>query len=193
MTKGTRVYVRRQFGGRARGRAVSLALALGVWMLDATLAASVVVPMSLAELTREATTIVDGIVAEVRATEGPAGTERLVLVRVSSTWKGQPDETLYVHLPGGRLGRTETVVSGAPLVEPGDRVVWFLDPHPRGGYVVLGLHQGALRAQPGTSGELLVMAPPAGAGSRGDRRRLPRRLDDLAADVRVLLAGEAAR
>jgi len=150
-------------------------------------AASVVVPLSLPQLTRSATTIVDGVVTEVRVVEGPSGAERLALVRVTETWKGTPVETLYVHLPGGRLGRTETIVVGAPVVHAGDRMVWFLDTHPRGGHVVLGLHQGVLRTQAGRDGNVLVLTPPSDAGARGDLRRLPRRLSDVAADVRALL------
>lgn len=159
--------------------------------LSASLAASVVVPLTLSQLTREAATIVDGVVAEVRTLAGPSGAERLVLIRVNASWKGASDDTLYVRLPGGRLGRTETLVTGAPAVAAGDRAVWFLDTHPRGGYVVLGLHQGVLRTQPGLDGETLVLTPPREAGSRGDLRRLPRRLTDLAADVRALLNVEA--
>lgn len=161
--------------------------------LSASLAASVVVPLTLTQLTREAATIVDGVVADVRTLAGPSGTERLVLIRVAATWKGAPDDTLYVRLPGGRLGRIETIVAGAPTVAAGDRAVWFLAPHPRGGYVVLGLHQGVLRTQPGLDGEPLVLAPPRESGSRGDLRRVPRRLADVADDVRALLDVEGAQ
>lgn len=150
--------------------------------------ASVVVPMSLADLTDAAPLIVDATVAEVRHVAGPDGTERLVLVRVTSTWRGEAVDTVYVRLPGGRIGRVETRVPGVPSVEQGDRLVWFLTPHPRGGYAVLGLHQGALRTASSASGDLLVLAPARGQ-ARSDRARVPRRLDELAAEVRRLLAG----
>ena len=182
---------RRRRAGRLLGRAL-LALITTIW-LAAPIAASVVVPLTLEQLTREAMTIVDGVVAEVRAVAGPAGAERLVLVRVASTWKGAAQETLYVRLPGGRLGRTETVVAGAPVVDAGERAVWFLAAHPRGGHVVLGLHQGVFRTQARTDGAMVVFAPPREAGSRGDLRRLPRRLEDVAADVRALLTDEDAQ
>lgn len=172
------------------GRQALFVVAMLAALMSASLSASVVVPLTLTQLTREAATIVDGVVADVRTLAGPSGTERLVLIRVTATWKGAPDDTLYVRLPGGRLGRTETLVAGAPAVAEGDRAVWFLDAHPRGGYVVLGLHQGVLRTQPGTDGETLVLAPPREAGSRGDLRRVPRRLTDVAADVRALLHAE---
>ena len=193
MTKGLRVHARR-FESRWRRRAGAvLSTVLAVWAMGTSVGASVVVPLTLAQLTREASTIVDAVVTEVRVVQGPSGAERLVLVRVASTWKGMPDDTLYVRLPGGRLGRTETLVSGAPTVTTGDRVVWFLDPHPRGGHVVLGLHQGVLRAQPGPDGQVRVLAPPRQDGTRGDARRVPRRLAEIEADVRALLAGEVAQ
>ncbi len=150
--------------------------------------ASVVVPMSLADLTDAAPLIVDATVAEVRHVAGPDGTERLVLVRVTSTWRGEVADTAYVRLPGGRIGRVETRVPGVPSVEPGDRLVWFLTPHPRGGYAVLGLHQGALRTASSASGEVLVLAPGRGT-AHNDRGRVPRRLEEVAAEIRQRLAG----
>lgn len=167
-------------------------LAITAGLLSAPLAASVVVPMTVAQLTREAATIVDGVVVDVRVVAAQSGAERLVLVRVTSTWKGSPNDTLYVRLPGGRLGRTETIVAGAPAVVAGERAVWFLGAHPHGGHVVLGLHQGVWRTQAGVDGETLVLAPPRESGSRGDLRRVPRRLADVAADVRALLNVEGA-
>ena len=153
--------------------------------------ASVVVPMSLADLTAAATLIVDGTITDVRPVTGASGIERVVLVRTAAVWKGEPDETVYVRLPGGRVGRTETIVPGVPVVEPGDHVVWFLKAHPQGGHVVLGLHQGALRAQTTPDGQTLVMTPARTASSRGDVSRRPRPLADVASDVRALLAGGA--
>jgi hypothetical protein len=155
--------------------------------------ASVVVPMSLAQLVEAASLIVDATIADVRHVEGPEGAERLVLVRVAATWKGRVDDTAYVRLPGGRIGRFETRIAGVPSVEAGDRLVWFLTPHPRGGYSVLGLHQGAMRTTEIPGRETLVMAPAPAATARGDLARVPRRLADLAVDVRAIVTGETGR
>ena len=174
-----------------RLRAPVAALALTLGLLAARPHASVVVPMSLADLTAAAERIVDATVVEVRHVEGPDGVERLVLLRVGTSWKGGGESSLYVRLAGGRIGRFETRVAGMPRVEPGDRLVWFLSAHPRGGYVVLGLHQGALRTMPAADGALMITAPPRTAGARGDVTRVPRRLEDVAADVRALLAAGA--
>ena len=91
----------------------------------------------------------------------------------AATWKGRPESAVYVRLAGGRLGRTETRVTGVPAPEPGDRLAWFLVAHPRGGYSVLGLHQGALRVVTGPDGKARVLAPARLAGRRGRRRARP--------------------
>ncbi len=152
--------------------------------------ASVVVPLSLTQLVEAADIVVDGTVDEVRSIEGPEGLERMVLVRVTAAWKGTVDGPVYVRLAGGRMGRTETRVTGVPRVEPGDRLVWFLARHPRGGYAVLGLHQGALRTLSGSDDVTRVLAPARVAGGRGDVSRAPRLLQDLATEVRAIAAAE---
>lgn len=155
---------------------------------DSGLRASVVVPMSLTQLVDEAALVVDGTVEDVRVGNGPSGPERMVQVRVADRWKGAADAVVYVRLAGGRLGRTETRVLGVPEVDPGDRRVWFLVPHPRGGYSVLGLHQGALPATTGPDGVTRVLAPGIDTAARGSVTRLPRTITALADHVRALAA-----
>lgn len=158
-----------------------------------TLRASVVVPMSLTQLVEAADIVVDATVEDVRSVEGDGGLERLVQLRVGATWKGRAELVVYVRLAGGRIGRTETRVPGVPTLEPGDRMAFFLAAHPRGGYSVLGLHQGALRAVNGPDGEARVLAPARVASARGDVARAPRRIDDLATAVRALAGGGEVR
>ena len=148
--------------------------------------ASVVEPLSLTQLVEHADLVVDATVTDVRAVEGPAGIERLVQLRVSATWKGAADGVVYVRLAGGQLGRTETRVIGVPVVGEGDRLAWFLVAHPRGGYSVVGLHQGALRTVEGPDGEARVLAPSLAATARGDVSRVPRPMNELASQVRGL-------
>lgn len=150
---------------------------------------SVVVPMSLTQLVEHADLIVDATVTDVRAVEGPAGIERIVQLRVGSTWKGFTDTVVYVRLAGGQMGRTETRVVGVPALAEGDRLAWFLVAHPRGGYSVVGLYQGALRTVPGVDGQPRVLAPTATTTARGDVMRVPRPLGDLAGDVRAIASG----
>lgn len=173
-----------------RGRcAVGIVLAVVLACQAPGLRASVVVPMSLGQLADAADIVVDATVDDVRPVDGPEGIERLVRLRVTATWKGRAEPAVYVRLAGGRIGRTETRVAGVPAPEPGDRLAWFLVAHPRGGYSVLGLHQGALRVVTGPDGQAHVLAPARVASSRGDVSRLPRLLDDLATDVRIMVRG----
>ena len=106
----------------------------------------------------------------------------------SVCYAGREGGGVYVRLAGGQVGRYATRVLGVPTVSARDRLVWFLAPHPRGGYSVLGLHQGALRTMQAAGGEMLVAAPPRVPSARGAVSRLPRRLSDLASEVRTLLA-----
>lgn len=153
------------------------------------LAASVVVPLTLGQLVEAADLIVDAAVEDMRVVAGPDGAERLVLVRGDRPWKGDAEGPVYVRLAGGRLGTTETRVPGVPTVADGERYVWFLAAHPRGGYSVIGLYQGALRVMTAPDGDLRVLVPGLTAGPRGDVARAPRPLDELESQVRALTDG----
>ena len=177
----------------SRRRVLGVVIATLVSGLPPTLSGSVVVPLSLAQLTESADVIADATVVDIRTAQGPEGVERLVQVRVANTWKGPAASTLYVRLAGGRLGGTETRVPGVPAVADGDRVIWFLLAHPRGGYSVLGLHQGALQAVTAPDGSARVLAPARLSSARGDVTRLPRRIEDLAAEVRALVEAGGVR
>ena len=72
-------------------------------------------------------------------------------------------------------------------------LVVFLVTHPRGGYSVLGLHQGALAAVTGADGTARVLAPARVPGARGDVTRVPRRIEDLEGEVRSLAGTGGAR
>lgn len=156
-------------------------------------AASVVVPLSLAQLAEAADLVADATVVDVRSVQGPDGVERVVQLQVASTWKGDGERTVFVRLAGGRLGSTETRVHGVPVVHEGERLVVFLVAHPRGGYSVLGLHQGVLAAVTSADGTARVLAPSRVAGARGDVTRTPRRIDELEGDVRALVGTAVAR
>jgi hypothetical protein len=156
-------------------------------------AASVVVPLSLAQLTEAADLVADVTVVDIRPVQGPDGIERVVQLQVSSAWKGDTERTVFVRLAGGRLGATETRVQGVPMVHDGDRLVVFLVTHPRGGYSVIGLHQGALAAVIGVDGTARVLAPSRVGGARGAVTRTPRRIEDLEGDVRTMAGTGGAR
>lgn len=181
-----------------RGHVCRWILALCIaWGLGsgASLEGSVVVPLSLSQLVAAAAVVVDGEVVAVHVTADSGRVERIVSVRVRESWKGDAADVVHVRLPGGVLGRTRVIVPGVPEVREGARLVWFLAPGPRGAYVVVGLHQGAMSVQTspttGAAQVSSVPAGPAGAVRRGDGTRRPRALAALEADVRTLAAETA--
>lgn len=154
--------------------------------------ASVVVPMSLDELSSNAAAIVDAQVIAVHVTADAGRIERVVSLRVIEHWKGTADDVIHVRLPGGTLGRTRTLVTGVPVLEEDDRFVLFLDRGPAGAYRVLGLYQGAWRvAASPRDGTLSVGPAPAGGARaglvrRGDGTRRSRPLDAFRHEVQAL-------
>ncbi len=76
-----------------------------------------------------------------------------------------PDEpTVTIHWPGGSDGVLETIVAGAPILQPGDEIVVALDDRDR----PVGLARGILLVDP--EDEHLVPAPRAAAGPPRARR-----------------------
>jgi hypothetical protein len=149
--------------------------------------------MSLDELARGATDIVDAEVIAVHVTADTGRIERVVSLRVVERWKGTADAIVHVRLPGGTLGRTRTLVTGVPVLDEGARFVLFLDRGQSGAHRVLGLHQGAWRVSASPRDGALSVGPapagpaPAGRVTRGDGSRRSRRLDVFRQDVQALL------
>jgi len=172
-------------------------IALVAPLMAATSAgATVLVPVDLGTLAREARAIVRGRVVAVtpRPTEDRRGIETLVTVEVEASLKGALGQTVTFHVPGGRLGRYRSLVIGAPEFSPDEQVVVFLGyqgpslPH------VLGLSQGVYRVA--LAGGQWVVTPPAivDAGQpqrlvRGDPGRRPWTLGVFEREVRALVDG----
>ena len=178
--------------GRAAVRMALVLLALATWAPPAR--ASVVVPMTLAELSREARVIVEAEVLAVHVTADTGRVERVVSLRVLARWKGDSDNVVHLRLPGGTHGRTHTLVTGVPSMRVDERFVLFLADSPGGAYRVLGLHQGAWRvhASPANGAWLVGPAPSArpapGVVTRGDGARRVQSLDTFRDTVRALAA-----
>ena len=159
------------------------------------LQATVVVPASLPELSREARAIARGRVVRVdgRWTDDRRTIETIVTLEVESYLKGEFGSTLQFRVPGGRLGRFRNVVVGAPQFETGQRVIVFLGaagptiPH------VLGLHQGVYRVVQTEGGEWVV-TPAATLAEmtivRGTPERRPSALAQFERDVRTAAQAE---
>lgn len=157
-----------------------LALA-GVLLLCATgISANVVISAEFREIALEAGLIVRGRVTDIRALDVPGrGIESVVTVAVESMVKGDPVPFAYLRVPGGEIGRTRTVMVGAPVFTPGERAVFFLKQGPDAVWRPIGLSMGVYRLQAATGGGAVVpspilsrvTAPASGRITRGDPRR----------------------
>jgi hypothetical protein len=155
--------------------AVVMVLAVSV----APRAASTVVPAAFREVVTGASLIVRGRVTGLRVVRPPGlETSTVATVAVDRVLKGAPVAFVSVLVPGGDLGRTRTVMVGAPRLNVGDAAVFFLARGPDGVWRPVGLSMGVYRVQPGRAGTPVVHAPvlldrttSVGAVVRGDPRR----------------------
>lgn len=176
------------------------AAVLAVLLAVAPARATVLLPMELGELAREAGAIVRGRVASVDArwTDDRRGVETLVTLEVEAYLKGAFGETVTFRVPGGRLGRLRSVVVGAPRFARDQQVIVFLGHRGPSVPHILGLNQGVYRMTR-TDGTWTVTAPvPLGTGApqpvqRGDRHRRPLALETFEAQVRALAESDPVR
>ena len=159
------------------------------------LAATVVVPADLAELTRDARAIARGHVGAVtgRWSDDRRTIETLVTLEVDRYLKGAFGATIDFRVPGGDLGRYRSIVVGAPQFAVGDQVVVFLGASGPMVPFVVGFNQGVYRIAANSSAEPVVTPPPllpsaqAQAVVRGDAARRPMPLADFEARVVALV------
>jgi hypothetical protein len=179
-------------------RGASLVLALVC--ASAALAATVVEPATLRELTHDAALIVRGHVTDVRAVPSVRGAETIATVAVARVIKGgSSDGFLSVRVPGGVVGRYRYVVLGAPVLRVGQQAVFFLARDRDNAWRPIGLSAGVvpIRAE-AITGRLLVQ-PAAVAGHagapgpivRGDAQRRSLVVDEFEALI-TLVAGSPA-
>ncbi len=180
---------------RVRGLLLLLGCTLSAGQADAT----VLAPIDLQQLTRDANGIVRGRVAAVdpRWTDDRRGIVTLVTLEVEASLKGTRDSTVRFVVPGGTLGRYRSIVMGAPTFEPGQHVLVFLAwrvpsyPH------LVGFSQGVFRVVSGESRSASIVIPPpfvapsVGAARvvRGDLSRQPLTLTAFEQRVAALLEG----
>lgn len=159
--------------------------------------ATILVPASVDELTRDAGAIVRGrvVAVDARFTPDRRAIETLVTVDAEETLKGSLGPSVQFLVPGGTLGRYRSVLVGAPGFSPGQRVVVFLGWTGPSYPYLLGLSQGVVRVEPGGGAGWVVspssIAPPApgaapAAGSDPVRRPMP--LTDFERHVRAVAA-----
>jgi hypothetical protein len=163
-------------------------------VLLAPLAATVLVPATLQELSQEASVIVRGrvVAAEAVASGDWRTIETIVTLAVDEALKGTVSAAVQFRMPGGRIGRYRRVVVGAPELHAGQRLVVFLTNRGTDLPYAIGMGQGVFRLVE-RNGELLVTPAPAmriGSGIRGSgrgdlsRRALP--LGEFERQVRAL-------
>lgn len=161
-------------------------LALSLAALSATAAASTFVAATVEEVARSSEAVVRGqvVATAARATAG-GGIVTDVDVQVASAWKGAPERTVRIVVPGGSLGYVALRVEGAPTFAVGEEVVVFLG---REGVAwrVNGYAQGKYRvvngeARPGLRGAELVARPV----QKGERLVGAMAVDELERRVRA--------
>lgn len=64
---------------------------------------------------------------------------------VEEAWHGSAPSRISVRLLGGRAGNITSTVSGIPRFSPGEEVVLFLEPTPRGDFSIVSWEQGTFR------------------------------------------------
>lgn len=170
-----------------------LALSIGV------ASAATLEQMTLEELARESTAVVQGRVVGERTVRAGALLYTLKTIEVARRWKGEPAETVELALPGGKLGNEQQRFGGAPLLEPDKDYVLFLWTGPSGRTQITGFSQGLCELRVAADGSQRVvrrpssdvMLSPDGSAASGDGA-LDMSLTEFARRVQAAVAGVAA-
>ncbi|MCU0695592.1 MAG: hypothetical protein MUC96_03560 [Myxococcaceae bacterium] len=99
-------------------------------LVPLTASATVVLAMSMEEMTARVPVVVRGTVHRVdpQWTEGRTGIWTYAEVVVKESLKGGTRTTVLVKQPGGTMGEVSMRVAGAAAFTPGEDVVLFLEP-----------------------------------------------------------------
>src|SRR4029077_3562673 len=124
--------------------------------------ATVIIPVDLGTLSRDARAIARGRVVAVDAqwSDGRRGIETIVTLATEAYLKGGLGETVQFRVPGGLLGRYRSIVVGAPQFAVGQRVVVFLGTQGPMVPYILGLTQGVFRIAQDRGGDMVTPPVP---------------------------------
>ena len=160
--------------------------------------AHLVLPAEFGEVVADASLIVRGRVTDVRSVSVPGAIDSIATVAVENVLKGHASGFIYVRVPGGLIGRTRFVMSGAPAFRTGQRAILFLRPSATDtSYRPIGLTMGVYPVLSDSATRRLVVQPPliagrnapaAGPTPRGDRQRKSMSVPEFESLVKVMVA-----
>lgn len=124
-----------------------------VSLVAAPAAATVVMALTLEEMTTMSTAVVHGVVRRTETTwdDGKRGIWTWAEIEVKETLKGASSSTVLVKQPGGVVYPVHQTVSGAGKFEEGEEVLLFLSPatdEPQA-FVLLAMGAGKVRFESG--------------------------------------------
>ena len=165
----------------------------------AALPAATLERLSLEELARQSTAVVQGRVVGESVSQAGALLYTVKTIAVERRWKGEPASTVEVALPGGRLGNQVQRFGGAPALEAGRDYILFLWTGPSGRTQVTGFSQGVCELRTGADGaQRVVRLPssdvvltPGGSANEGDGS-LDLPFDAFSSRIQEALSGAVA-
>lgn len=135
-------------------------VAAAILLVSSAAQGTLLVPLTIEDLTRKSDVVVRGTVLAQDARWSPDRhlIYTFVRVRVDETLKGAADAEVMVQRPGGTLGDITQRVHGAPEFADGEQVVLFLArlPSRTPMYVVEGMAQGKLKVEGAAQDALVV-------------------------------------
>ena len=173
-----------------------VALVLAVAPIDA----HVSVPVDFRKIVVDSSLIIRGRVTDVRAIRvASGGVESIATFQVASVLKGAADPFVAVRVPGGQIGNSRFVMTGAPRFAVNQQAVVFLKRDGENNWRLVGMSNGVYRVQADArTGRAIVATPVVGGRTaavngqvvRGDVRRRPMAVQDFDSFVRLVVAGQ---
>lgn len=118
---------------------------LAALALCASLQATTLLRMSIAELARRAPLIVRARCLSNSVTWDAGEIWTFTNFKIDEVWRGSASANITVRLLGGKTESLTSTVSGIPRFQPGEEVVLFLESTRRGDYSVVSWEQGTFR------------------------------------------------
>jgi len=134
--------------------APSLALLLAILLAAAAVPATTLLRMSLEKLSRAAAVIVRAHCLENSTAWEGGEIWTFTTFDVQEVWSGSAPGKITVRLLGGRVADVTSSVPGIPRFRPGEEVVLFLEPTPRGDFSIVSWQQGTFRIRRNGFGSL---------------------------------------